>query len=537
VTDARRFGWPTLVVGLIALSLYLPSLANGFALDDERDIRNNPAIANSSGPLDVGLSPYRGAVPPQRSPYRPVTSLTFWLDWVAGDGGALPFHVVNVLLHVLASALVVVLLLTLGASGSGALLAGSLFAVHPVHVEAVANVVGRADVLMTLFCLTAALALLSRRLGPAMTALVVAVSYALALGSKENGVVLPGLLLLLLVARPDKEGAARDAPSLLGRDLLVLAPTVLVLAGYLALRHSILGTLVHRDTAPYIAMLGAGERLTTAVSNLLHLGRLLVMPADLAADYGPDVISTVGLRSARFWVAVAAAGLTAALAWTLYRTQRLGAVAIGWATLSVLVVSNLAIPIGVWVAERTLYLPSVGVAIGAAALVQSVERHAPRRIQAAWTLGALLVLLGGWKTLDRIPAWRDTETVLSTLAEEHPESFRGQWWLARRLTDLGDMEGGLRWFEQATRTSPNDLGLALEYARALLLAGRPAEAEAIVAPLPPTDPARFVYLAQSKIMTGREEEARGDVREGLARFPGDERLRGQARELESAPGN
>jgi predicted Zn-dependent protease len=103
------------------------------------------------------------------------------------------------------------------------------------------------------------------------------------------------------------------------------------------------------------------------------------------------------------------------------------------------------------------------------------------------------------------------------------------------MTDIGDLERGLRWFEEAMRTSPNDLRLALDYARTLLLAGRPTDAEAIVAGLPPTDPARFVYLAQSRIMTGRTDEASGDVRKGLRRFPSDARLIGQAQELGIAP--
>jgi len=525
------------VAGLIALAVYLPSIRNGFAFDDERDIRDNPAIVDAAGPLDVALSPYRGDVPSGRSPYRPVTSLSNWLNWVGGGGNAAPFHMVNVLLHTLACVLVVQLLLAVGASEVSALIGGALFAFHPVHVEAVANVVGRADVLMTLFCLVGALGFLDRRLSQVTRALVVAVSYALALGAKENGVALPGLLLLLLVLPVERRHETEEDPKArtLGPELRVLAPTLVVLLGYLAVRWSVLGTLVHRDTAPYVALLSTGERVATAVANLTHLGRLLLVPVDLAADYGPDVVVTAGPTSPRFWLGVVSVALTGALAWVLWRRNRLGAVALGWIALSVLVVSNLVLPIGVWIAERTLYLPSVGVALGVAALVQSVEQHAPRRMASVWTGTAVLALAAGWRTLDRIPSWSDTDTVLSTLADEHPESFRSQWWLARRLTDVGDLDGGLRWFEVATRTSPNDLRLALDHARTLLLAGRPQDAEAIVAPLPPTDPARFVYLAQSKIMTGRPEEAREDVREGLMRFPRDARLLAQASELDVEP--
>jgi len=526
-----RPGRAAVAAGLLAFVIYLPSLRNGFALDDVRDVRDNPAITDASGPLDVLLSPYRGDVPPGRSPYRPITSLSFWMNWRLSDGAASSFHVVNVLLHSLATVLVVYLLVALGASGTAGLAGGLIFAIHPVHIEAVAGIVGRADVLMTIFCLLGAIAFLARGLGPVARASIVALAYALALGAKENGVALPAMLALLLVLprRPTSTEAARPAP--LRRELLVLAPTILVLGAYLGLRHAVLGTLVQRDTAPYITMLPTPERVMTAVANMLQLGRLLLFPADLVADYGPRVINPVGLASPRLWLGGLTAALTIALAVLLYRRARLASVALAWVVLSTLVVSNLVIPIGVWVAERTLYLPSVGVSLGTAALVGSLTQAPTRVLRGLWAGLALVVVLASWKILDRTPAWRDTETVLRTLAEEHPESFRGEWWLAQSLTEVGDYTSGLRWFEEARQASPNDLGLALDYARALLLAGQPQKAESLVEPLPPSDPARFVYLAQSRLMTGRREAARAAVRAGLARFPGDARLLAQAHEL------
>jgi len=525
------------MVGLVALALYLPSLANGFAWDDERDVRDNPAVVDAEGPVDVFTSPYRGAVPPARSPYRPVTSVTYWLNWGASGGEPAPFHAVNVGLHAAASALVVFLLVALGAGRMAAFLGGLVFAVHPVHVEAVANVVGRADILMTLSCLIAALAYLSRSWSDGARAGVVALAYAAALGSKENGVVLPALLVVLLLARTSgSEGA--DVPlsrtarrRTARREAMVLAPAAAVLGGYLLLRSQVLGTLVHRDTAPYIAVLSPSERITTAVANLTHLVRLLIWPADLAADYGPDVVTVTGPGSVAFWVGASLAVLAVVLAGALWRRNRLGAAALAWVVLSLAIVSNLLLPIGIWIAERTLYLPSVGVALGAVAVIGEVERRAPRRAPLTWVAAAALIAAGTWKTLDRIPVWRDNDSVLAALADEHPESYRSQWWLARRLTDVADYDAGLGWYEQARQTNPNDLGLALDHARALLLADRPTEAEALTSALPPTDPARFVYLAQSRIAAGRLDEAREDVREGLDRFPADARLRGQAIDL------
>lgn len=120
-----------------------------------------------------------------------------------------------------------------------------------------------------------------------------------------------------------------------------------------------------------------------------------------------------------------------------------------------------------------------------------------------------------------------------TLADEHPESFRAQWWMGLRLIESQEHTRGLAWLKQAVDLNPNELRLQLEYVRGLLLAGRPAEALAIVSGLPPADPARDVYLTQSHIQLEQPARARETVQEGLLRFPADARLVRQARELEA----
>jgi protein O-mannosyl-transferase len=527
-----------LVAAAASALIYAPSLLNGFALDDVRDVEQNSAIRDGLGPIELALTPYRTSVPPQRSPYRPLTSISFGVDWALGGGSPIAFHATNVLLHALTTAALTSLLLVLGSGPALGLAGGLVFAVHPVHVEAVANVVGRADVLMTLFVLVGALIFLDRSQSSARRVLGVGLAYGLALASKENGVVFPALLVGLLLLRPGTGDDAEDRGRTDRRDdLWVLAGTLVVLVIYLAVRYRVLGTLVHRDTAPYITILPTTLRWTTAVANLGHLARLLVMPVDLISDYGPDVVIPNGPLNPRFLIGLllGAATITAGyLSWTRDRWIALG---LAWTVLSLLVVSNLIVPIGVWVAERTLYLPSVGLSMLVVG-VGSAARHT-RTGRTRIALFALLVALGvgTWRTLDRIPAWRDTDAILMTLAEEHPESFRSQWYLARKLTDAGRPDRGIEWFERAVETNPNDLLLHLDHARALLLGRRPDEAESVIVPLPPADPARFVYLAQSMIMRGRPEEARVIVREGLLRFPLDVRLQRQARELGLGPGD
>ena len=201
----------------------------------------------------------------------------------------------------------------LGATPLLALVGGALFAVHPVHSEAIANGVGRGDALMTFFILLGVLAYLRPWPAEWMRVALVAAAYALALGSKENGVVLPALLIAVTFLAPRAAAGASSAPdSAVGassapdsaveaspapdggsvasadapphRPLLSQWPLFLALAtvlgGYLAVRHQVLGTLIHRDAAPYIIILPASLRMTTAVANVTELARLLLVPKD-----------------------------------------------------------------------------------------------------------------------------------------------------------------------------------------------------------------------------------------------------------------
>ena len=526
------------LAALLALVVYLPSLGNGHALDDERDIVANTAIHGLGNAAEILTSPYRGRVPPARSPYRPITSLSYAVSWTMGGGEPFAFHAFNVALHSLNTALVTGLLTVLGAAPFLALVGGALFAIHPVHSEAIANGVGRGDALMTLFVLLGVLAYLWPWRAELMRLALVAAAYALALGSKENGVVLPALLAAVTLLAPGPSAGNRERPlrSLLSQWPLFLALAA-VLSAYLVVRYQVLGTLVHRDAAPYIIILSASARMSTAVANVTELARLLLVPNDLVADYGPDVIVPATVSSLRFWGGLAVALGLVALAALSVRRGKWIALAVAWTVLSIAVVANLVLPVGVWVAERTLYLPSVGVSFLAIGAWYRLGEGAPRRVQSALLgLAAVLVLLGGARTWSRNAAWADTEAVLLTLAEEHPESYRAQWWMGKALIDAGQFERGLEWLRQAGDLNPNELGVQLDYVRGLLMAGLSEEALSVVSALPSFDPARDVYLTQSHIQLNQLEEARAAVRQGLSRFPSDSRLRGQADELGIDPG-
>lgn len=144
-------GWVVWVPAIVALLCYLPALRNGFALDDVVIIADNAAIHRLSTLVAALGRPYWYNV---GHLYRPLTTLSFGLEWTAGRGSPLLFHAVNVAWQAGISALVARLALQWWPA-TAALAAGLWFAIHPVHAEAVANIVGRSE----LVCAAALLAL------------------------------------------------------------------------------------------------------------------------------------------------------------------------------------------------------------------------------------------------------------------------------------------------------------------------------------------------------------------------------------------
>jgi protein O-mannosyl-transferase len=396
-----------LAVGLCAGVVYLGALWNQFALDDLPIIVTNPLVAHPSGIWRAFAAPYW---PPDLGArlYRPLVIATFAFDRLVD--GAPWFHLVNLLWHAAASVTVAALARRwTDDTGAGAVVAGMLFAVHPAHVEAVANVVGRAELMAGLFTVLAVYAALVRqRVGWS------AAAWALGLLCKENAAVAPALIALgwlVGLARPDRRQLAR-----------FVGTWVLVGGGYAAVYANVGHGLLRYDTvAPMFVGESALTVRLTAVAALADVARLLVFPLTLRVDYSPDERTVVtspldprfvaGMLCALLW------GVLLVLAWK--RGRRLEAFGLGWIGIALLPVANLIYPAGFYVAERTLYLPSAGLVLAAAAALARLPR---RRLQ---PVVAVLVLLGGIRTFLRVPVWRDDAAVTRSITRDSPRSYVG----------------------------------------------------------------------------------------------------------------
>ena len=179
---------------LLALVVYATSLQNGLVLDDADAIVENAATRDPLAWKRLLLASSWVASDRPTTSYRPLTTWTFAVNRAVHGERPFGYHLVNLLGHAGVAALVVCFGGTLGLPATTAGLAGVLFAVHPVNSEAVAAVVGRAEVLSAGLALLALIAWRWAASLPARTCGLAA--YALALLAKEYAIALVVLLPL-----------------------------------------------------------------------------------------------------------------------------------------------------------------------------------------------------------------------------------------------------------------------------------------------------------------------------------------------------
>jgi hypothetical protein len=379
------------VVTLFSAALYLPATSYSFVWDDQTLIADNSLLARSR-PADIFARGFWAGSPepvagPGAAYYRPLVTLSFWLDQGISQTNPHWFHIVNLLLYALAAATVTLVLWELLHSGVWALLGGLLFAAHSSHVESVAFISGRTDIMLALFTGLAAFALLrSFRKHNRWWWLAVPPTFGMAMLSKEAAVLLPVLVAL--------------APLLVGvrydrRYWLLVLTTLAVLAGYILLRAAALPASI-----PIEDRVGLGSRLA-AVANTFGLYiRMFFWPfehrAKLPATDAFYVPTSNILYALLFVVSVPLLALRRRFAATLW--------GYAWTIAFLLPVANI-VSIGPLAAERLLFLPSAGIVM---VLVTALSRLLTFRVKTRQvvgaTLAAIIVLLGA-DTMLRTRIW------------------------------------------------------------------------------------------------------------------------------------
>ena len=457
---------------------------NGFAYDDVYVIQRNGTVhtlhrwwhlfARSYWPTFYGSDGYR-----------PITMLAFSAEWVIGKGSPVIFHAANILLYAVTTVVafwIASALLPLGT----AWLVAALFAVHPVHVEAVANIVGQSELWVAVFLLPAFGVYLRRRLTGQPLAVkhwvIICLCYAASLFAKEHAITLPALIVAAEII------LIRDDQQPLRRRLVALRPPVLALtliaALYLAARAAVKGGEIS-GFLPFVAFLALDlsyvNRVLTMIGVVPEWVRLLLWPAHLSTEYAPPYIDIAQgpslLQLPGLLLLIGILGL-AAILWKR-RASPGAAVAsfgIAWFCLTLLPSSNFIVPAGIIIAERTLFLPSVGalLAVGALAVWCAKvirELHSNVLIRNVRIAVAVLILCtlfaGTARSAGRTAVWQDNEHLFRQAVIDAPKSYRAHYMLGAWLFETGRKQEGEHSYRHAIALFPYDpfmsYNMALQY--------------------------------------------------------------------------
>src|SRR5262249_49581328 len=271
--------WQAAVISaFLAATMAAPSIANEFVADDQWVVANREVLVHPSSVAAVLKEPYWpagfGGVM-----WRPAVLSSFAIDYQLASSPHW-FHAVNVLWAALVAALFALLASDLAVPVVG-LTAGLLFAVHPVHVEAVANVVGRAEMMAAAGYAVALLCAL-RAERDSKYLMGVVLGAALAITSKEIAVTLPAAVVLAYITRRENIRQAWRP---------VVAATVPIVAYFIV--HGLVGirTFYAGGLAVGLEHLGFFERAWAMVRLSLEWWRLFLFPAHLSADYSPGELT------------------------------------------------------------------------------------------------------------------------------------------------------------------------------------------------------------------------------------------------------
>jgi len=413
------------------MAVSLSGIANDFVGDDLQLVTTDIRIQSLAHWRELFTRPFW---PPPFPPdlYRPLLSAALSLEYAFGFGNPLVFRVVSYLLYAGACVALLVLCSRI-LPRPYALAAAVLFAVHPVHVEAVALAVGQGELSVALAAFIMCFHYIDvRRAQPrtfnAALWVKLTILYAAASLFKEQGLIIPALAVAAELTFIHATFRERVRATWLGYAVLAAVACLVAVA-----RYRVLGQLSGATPAEAFIGVGAPVRILTMLAVVPQWLRLFTWPMHLRADYSPRemVASTTfgGAQLAGSLILIAAV----ALAWRSRKNAPGVTFGLTWTALALFPVSNLVVPTGIVLAERTLFLPSAGVMIATVSGAQwtldwarktgKSMRLPDRAAQIAF--GALIVL-GMSRSIERQRVWRNQGFFIARSVQNDPLSFRMQ---------------------------------------------------------------------------------------------------------------
>ena len=468
--------WPVMALLALAAIPFLPALSADFVWDDYALIVNNPLLRSFADIGAIFSRPFLATAP---NAYHPLTTLSYLVDYQVWRLNPIGYHTTNLTLHLVATLLLFTVAVQLLRRRDMAFAATAVFAAHPVHVQSVAWIAGRSQLLATCLALFAFLAYtyyVQSAAGNSGARRRTLAYYWLAVLAFTLGLFAHAAVAGLVVLLPLYElTLARQRLSIHRQGWRLLLPYAGFVGGgilYLLARWWALGY----QLAPGLEVAAWPACLYTVPLWAVRAVELLMLPVR-SQPYYPVALLGTPLRL-DVVTATAALAVVIALAVRARTVSPVAAFAAWWSLLTLAPALNF-IPLPVpQFAERNLYLPSAGIAIvvGYGAISAMTAARGRRWVRALVAVAfAGIIGRGIYVSRQRALWYRDQVTLFTQIVRTQPQSALAHFNLAGAYLTGGEAEAAIKEYRRAIRLRPTATayhGLGDAY----MAAGLPTEA-------------------------------------------------------------
>ena len=454
---------------------YANSLGNGFVFDDQFLVPVYGRIRNLSQLVKTLLDSYR-----------PMRNVSYGIDFLVWGLKPFGFHLTNVLIHAANTVLVFYLIRRFSARLSTAVIAGLIFAVHPIQTDSVSYVSGRRDILFTLFYLAAFHAYLTYREKASRTWFVMFLGFwALSLMSKEMAVTLPVVIFLwnFCALWSDTQGSWLRRLVQAGKAALIKDKWLYALLGVASLAFAAYAIFFQRasgrTTGSGVEYWGGSLFATLLTVARVHAWYLkqLVYPTPIAQYFGAFDIST-SLIEFRVILAIVVVGAVLTAGLILLKKESLMSFAI-LSYFAILAPVSQIIPHHELLADHYLYLPMVSFSLLIGLVVSRVSERGKNPRLIAYGLLGVFVLALAWTTVSRNRDWKDEFSVWEANYRSVPNSPRASYNLGG-LYAARDPEKAETLLKESLASDPTFEPAYLALAKLYIARKRIPEAEALI---------------------------------------------------------
>ena len=444
-----------LIIFLVSFVVFFKTFGNNFVFDDHSIVDQNYSIRNPANIPHFFISSYwpRSMGGDEKGLYRPVVVTSFAIDYFIWKLKPIGYHITNYIFHSLNAILVFLLFSTIFKKATSleddrycfpAIAASLIFLVHPVHIEAVSGIVGRAEIFSAFFLMASLLLYIKgERIRNYYISLCL---FMLALLSKETAIVLPVFIILYDVfynqpVKQDKvKGLIKRAPYYYGY--------IIVMVLYIAVRISVLSGISPKGSSKVFYLKSLSTKVYTMAVVFSEYLKLMFYPIGLSPEKR-DFPMFNDLLNIKVIIGLFLIGLVVYLVVFLIKKNRDIAYSLLWFLVALFPVSNI-IPIGILIADRLLYLPSVGFSF----LMAMPFFIVGKKSKSVLVLVLLAVLFSAI-TIKRSFDWKDDITLWEHTVKRFPDNYVARNSLGALYYLSGNYDRSIDEYKEALTSKPD----------------------------------------------------------------------------------